>query len=188
MIRSTHSPRLNPSRKKDTGWQLIAEGGLSNDASLDINFDPANWRVLRVIFTNFEPIEVDPDLRLRTSNSAAFDSGAGDYKHAGVAVNSESGTFSSLASTGTDSIKIATLVGGDAGETADGVINIFDPSGTVNWTKISYQTTCGADAADLRTHYGHGTRIAAENVDGLQFLFSSGNIATGDYRIYGLKE
>ena len=82
-------------------------------------------------------------------------------------------------------IEIAQEVGSASNEQIQGHVDIFDPSDTT-YTYADFRVVGEREDGDLYSWEGAGYRGSAADVDAIQFLFSSGNIESGDFILYGL--
>lgn len=130
------------------------------------------------------------DFYVRTSNDGgvSYDSSATDYSYHVFAT-----PFSGSASTSTGAAQIILNhasggIGSAAGEATSFNLHLWKPSGS-NVTSFTWLGVWDDSAsAERYPSYGCGSRDAAEVVDGVRFLMSSGNIASGEFRLYGIKK
>lgn len=172
-----------------SGWTLLTDTTISTDATVDFTSLSA-YRTYAIVVEGVVPATDGVTLRLRTSTSATFNSGATDYEFAG-----EYGYGGNLAvamvyydDPDTTSIQLSQAVGSAAGEHVSGVIYVH------NMHNASLRTTfhwnlVGLDSGGNHTYVnaGGGYR-SAENNDGLRLYFSSGNLSTGNIVLYGLTD
>ena len=139
------------------------------------------------------PVTDDVQLWMRTSTNAggAYDAGSTDYEYSNHSMFAASSTTET--STGAPQI----LVGGGAGATA-AVGNAASEHISFNIesrvmavaalkTTFSYDSMLVNSVPGVTATRGGGYRDSAADVDGLQLLFESGNIASGDVTMYGRK-
>jgi hypothetical protein len=169
-------------------WTELEEGTISNAAALDIMFTPSEWRAIRVILTDILPVDDNVPLHMRTDSDggASFDAGASDYQHV-LVVTSTTGSVSGAGSATATSVQVGGAQGNQAAEKATSDITLYDPStaeqkriygigvvptngGLINWISIA------------------GSRAAGADVDAVRFFYSTGNIASGRYKVLGLAE
>ena len=79
--------------------------------------------------------------------------------------------------------------GNVSGEATHGKVQLFDPSGSGRWRAFLANVSYFTNAVDGRdTNQIGGGLIANTNaIDGIQFYFSSGNITSGTFKLYGIK-
>jgi hypothetical protein len=82
----------------------------------------------------------------------------------------------------------STLVGNGTTEGFDGVITLLNQMNTSFWGRVTWEAYYINNAVTpLGTFIaGGGSKESAQDTDAVRFLFSSGNIAEGNYAVYGL--
>jgi hypothetical protein len=83
------------------------------------------------------------------------------------------------------------LGGNDLGNTAangglSGVVHLFNPQSAVTYKRVIFDLAYGSYNGDIYHSTGAGVYKSATAVNALRILFSSGNIASGTIRVYGL--
>ncbi len=168
-------------------WALIETQTASGSATRDFAALPEGYRDFMVVISDVVPATDGAVLWARVSVAAAFKSGASDYGWALTQV------LTSSAETNDGDVadsewQISPAVGSAAGEGITAVLILFDPESTANRAKIMVDGI--AERSDgIFSRYMAGGRavgtIGVSAVDGIQFLFSSGNIASGTFTLYG---
>jgi len=158
------------------GMVFLASSDASGDATLDFTaFDASLYDAYLFILANVVPATDTVQLYLRTSTDggSSFDSGSSDYDWVAVS-SSES------------EIALTANVGSAAGEGgASGQVMLFGPhlaQRTIFKGDLGYQTPAGV----IAERSSFGMRNAAEDVNAVRFLYSSGNIESGTITMYGL--
>jgi hypothetical protein len=178
---------LNESSGGSVGWDLLAVvtgGGAVYDFLADvITSEYANYAF---VLQNVLPATDSGSLqvRMRRSGEANFDT-------SGYAWNAFTSTSSAGATSGSDSDSRVTLIGtvrnsANAGIGVSGVLygHNFGLSG---YSQVVADVQRGmTNAAGARSMAG-GVLQNTSALDGLQFIFSSGNIASGTVRAYGIR-
>ncbi len=168
------------------GFVVIDSGTVSNAASLDIINLSADYRAYKMVFGNLLAASDGADLWMRTdtNNGASFEAGASDYAHARIAF-AVGGSATGAGLNADSKILIGTSF--DSAVTGSGEITIIDPmnSGVATeiLTHISYIGSTGNFAVLVST----GLRGVAEANNAIQLKFSTGNITSMEYTLYGLK-
>lgn len=167
------------------GMSLLATSTPSSSSSVDFNF--TNWTnadfiAYLVKFENLAPATNSVALWVRTSaDGTTFDSGATNYGWTNVDFGT--GSFSS----GDAQIKIAgttTGLSNTSGDGTSGSLWIELPSATA---KAKLTGDCAAKgASQIRRQTSSGERLSSAAVLGVRLMFSSGNIASGEVRLFGL--
>lgn len=162
-------------------------------ASATIDFTSsidATYNEYEIHILNANPATDGVQLHMRTSTDggSTFDSGATDYKYAGQAYYT--GATANYNSTGAAQLVLSSTgrtMGNVSGEGYCGVVRLTQPSSAtitrVDWTG-SYCGTAGA--SEHAVVHGSGRRDSAADVDAIRFLMSSGNIASGEFKLYGV--
>jgi hypothetical protein len=137
------------------------------------------------IIGNLKPATDTVNLLIRFSASASFLSGASDYGwEAG-----DMGANQFVEADTDSSIKITRApVGSDTGESISFTIYLQFPSSSSTKTSLVGQTNYSIDNNTHKAMSFGGFRNSAEANDGIRFLFSSGNIASGNVTLYGLEK
>jgi len=129
--------------------------------------------------------------RVSTDGGSTYKAGASDY--AWVLRRNISGSSSADVTDAADSeIQLIPFggnvgLGNAAGEVLNGFVDIFIPSGTDNNTVIQYDLSYINPVTNTIRIVGSGTYLATTAVDAFRFLFSTGNIATGEFKLYGFR-
>jgi nucleotide-binding universal stress UspA family protein len=174
------------------GRELLASYSPSGVASVDIT---------SVLIPEYKHFIIDilslvpaGDVRipwLRTStNNLTYDAGASDYK---VNIDAQSGatpTDDSLHSATEAEIALsgAAQLGTAGGESSSYIIDIFDPLNATKDTLLHWRGSYVTSGDQLGHVTGAALRSSAADVDAVQIKFSSGNIESGEIRVYGVKE
>lgn len=174
-------------------WVLISSGTASSSASLSFTGLSSTYSAYAAVLTNILPATDNVELYMRTStnNGSSYDSGASNYVWKGEAnYGSGAGTYASYGGAATyiglTSTSASYQASNSAGEGWCGTVNIYQPS-AVNKCKVRYSGAYIATTGVFTFIDGAGYRDTAADVDAIQFLFSSGNIASGTIYLYGLK-
>lgn len=176
----------------DRGLIFIQSQSASNSASIDFTtnidstFDHYILECLDVV-----PATDGAFPWFRTStNASTFDTGASDYSHGVVGMKIDASIASNLG--GDDTAAQILLMGTElgmgsaAGESMNCIIDVYSPSSTT-FTLMEFSTVgLTSNAPETNAYKGWGVRQSAADVDGFQFLFSTGNITSGTFILYGV--
>ena len=171
----------------------IASGTVSSAASLDITDLSTEYLMYEIVFSDLLPATDTVDLLFRTStnNGSSFNSGASDYAYTSVRNTTTAaldGSYSggSTAIAFNDNGGTPVRFGNTAGtEEAAGWIRITNPTNANEPTQVTAMLG-SVNSGSIITYYScFGQRLNAEDNDAVQILFSSGNIATMEYTVYG---
>jgi hypothetical protein len=153
-------------------------------SGIDGTYDEYEFHVIHAVpVTDGQPLY----LRTSTDGGSTFDASAGNYIYRMVTV-SAAAVFVTDSTSATQIQLIGSTVGSDTNETGVCiVVRLIAPSAaqytTLNWTG-SYVDNAGWNLPVT----GGGTRRSAADVDAIRFLFASGNIERGTFRLYGVKK
>lgn len=170
-------------------WELLSSATASSSATVDFTltgWTNSDYAAYMVVFANVAPATDGAVFWLRTSSDggSSYDAGASDY--AWVVTGTAGGTDSAdnqISLTGTGA---ASQHGNGANELASGHVMCFRPSASAYTHFAGLMFSINASG----THQGrqcYGQRMSAADVDAIRFLFDSGNIASGEFRLYGLR-
>ena len=171
-----------------TSLTLLQTITASNSATVAFtsNID-STYKNYLVAFENVAPATDDVTLYLDLYVGGSVQNSGNCYDYACNGLRGN-GTKSDTASEGANDIKLSGMsFGNAAGENGWGHVYIANPSETSDFKLIRAFTghiDNGARACvdDCAGFLNNGTSA----VDGVRFLFSSGNISTGEFRLYGV--
>ena len=151
----------------------------SNDATIDFTGLTGEYKLYTLRVINAVPATDGVNPYVRISVSSSFQSGAGAYGY------SYSSQGAGAGSTSATEIQLSGTVGSAAGEGLACGVQLHDPADNTIWQNVTWQglrTTPAGAPIDL---CGGGAYKTAAVVDGIQFLFSSGNVESGTFILYG---
>jgi hypothetical protein len=125
-------------------------------------------------------------MRFSTNGGSSYDAGASDYSNAaslpGIvgSQTNQSSIFLNFHSAG------AGLVGNAAGEQTSGFIYLLNVSDGTTRTTYWAESTWLDASSSTQGGFVTGGRQATQDTDAVRFLFDSGNIASGIFRLYGI--
>ena len=177
----------------NTGWEcLAATGGVAGSgitflasatasASATVEFTSlidSTYNMYLIVWEDVKPATDNVDFHFRTSSDGgvSFDSGASDYSYYLETSGTLGATFIKLSS--------GSRLGNDTNEKADGFMFLMNPSAASYTTLHSQCMYLGVTTNFIKAQVS-GIRNSAADVDAIQFLMSSGNIASGTFKLYG---
>jgi len=199
---ATDSAILVPSQQSVKAYvdaQVLAPGLVllataSASASATVSFTSlidSTYEEYQIHVSDFIAASDGEDVWVRTStDSITFDSGASDYTW-GMGGDSSNSALNSVAGDSADSEIHLTQdgtnenLGNGAGETFNGIVYLWNPAGT-NATQISAEVIYIDEASRSMRNSTGGHRNSAADVTGIRFLMSSGNITSGEFKMYGV--
>lgn len=175
------------------GWHLIATKSAADSANVvfdsgDHNFTDFDLYV--VTLENVTPRSSGDNLQVTTSTDGGtnFDSSASDYRFAQENVL-DGGGSNIDSSNGNTEIRIVNSLNGGAGNALNGLVWLHDPSDASKKTSIKWEVNYFNNDATVKYIDGRGSgiRTSAEDVNGIKFEMSSGNM-DGVLRLYGVSK
>ena len=183
---------LNANGVYDTGFRtgmvLLTSGTVSAAATLDLDLTGYTaYRGLKFVLSGFLPATDGAILLSRFSTDGGSSYDASGYNVAATVVYDD-GTTAAVTSGSTTSIVLSQLVGSASTEGVNAEITLLNQTSTAIWSRITFSSfAIDNSATPLGTSLvGGGAREAAQNTDAVRILFSTGNIAAGNYAVYGL--
>lgn len=172
------------------GMEIISSGTVSAAATLDITDLLATYRAYIFVFDSLSPATDNVTFLMRTdaNNGASFDAGATDYSwdnFGNTAANAHSGANAQY---NASSITIGGAFSNVANEAASGHLIIHDPMDSATRTNVESRLVYILNNADFNQNVGAGHRNADQANNAVRFLFSSGNIATMNWTLYGMRK
>lgn len=184
----------DPASNRPSDCVLLDTKVASSSATIDflLTGNNAGFAQYKLVYANVAPATDGVHLYLRTSSNggSSYDSGASDYRWGLFTVTSpNAGTAADGAGTGsaTAFIRLSYSTAGNASnETCAGEITCFKPDSAA-YTKFTWLANTHATGDFDDIVFGGGNRQSAADVDAIRFLFSSGNIASGTFYLYGMR-
>jgi hypothetical protein len=181
-----------------SGWVPIKTVTASASSSVDfVNGSggvvlDSTYKCYAVVLSNVVAATDAVGLYFRTSTNAgsAYDSGASDYNWAatGAISSGAAATDVDIAQSEISLTDAGSGLGNDTLEDLSGIVYLFNPAGAVKTKKILYDIAYNNGAGAIIRKAGAASRIAAADIDAIRFLMSSGNITSGTFTLYGLKD
>lgn len=177
-----------------SGGDFVKISSQSASTSASINFTglSSTYFMYMITFANLQPDTDATTLLFRTSSNggSSYDAGASDYAWNIYQIDESGGESGPV-----DNADASITIMGEAGssdemgtasnEKGSGNIYIFNPSDT-KYTFIEWEGTYFNESTDLITVFGGGYRLDTTAVNAVQLLMDSGNIASGDFVLYGV--
>ena len=184
----TNYSKANGTPVVNTGLVLLSTASASTSATVEFNSNiDGTYDEYQIIITGLTVSSSGTVLQTRFSSDGgtSYDSGASDYAYQYTRLD----TGNTL-NTGDSSIEICTGIGTDVGTSCNAVIYLNNPSGS-GYTSLSqrynHQDSSGG-AGVYRHGSGGGSRRAATVIDAIEFSATTGNIVTGEFRLYGVEK
>jgi hypothetical protein len=171
-----------------SGWEIQANkqgamfyttqsGAISAAATLDITI-PSDADELEIILWNIIPATDGAFPWLRVSQSGVFLTGATNYQYQYLQ------SASSARSNGNTEMVLSTAIGTAADERWGGSIRVFKPNAASTYKQFTWHMTGRQSDANIYVAVGAGElQHNANAIDGVRFMMSTGNIASGAYAV-----
>ena len=164
---------------------LIDSDTASNSASVSLTGISSTYDVYLCVLNGITPT-ADANFNMRVTTSGTADSDS-EYDKASEVfkVNTSFGT-----TTDTDEAqwRINSTVGTDTNEEANHTIYLFNFNNASEYSFYTNESVKLNSSGVLEGYQGGGVHTVAEANDGVNFFFTSGNIESGEFKLYGLKK
>ena len=154
-------------------------------ASVTLTGIDSTYDVYMVRFNNWNAVNdnVTGYIRLTASGTANTTS---NYDFASKNLDATT-TFGNTSSTNQDKFDIVNS-GTATGEISNAILYLFNFNNASEYSFMTIEATLRNASGTLKGHQGGGVLTVTEANDGVEFFFSSGNIASGTFTLYGLKK
>jgi hypothetical protein len=179
---------------KFVGGLVFLTSGTASGATLDIVLTSyTGYRGLKIFLSGFRPATNDVALWMRFSTDGGSTYDASGYNYALQVVydapaTGSNGSGSDVAIVLTSAAGAGLGVGNASTAGYNGEITLLNQTSTAFWCRVQHTgyfiSAQGTPSGCAVT--GGGAREAAQDTDAIRFLFSSGNITSGNYVVYGL--
>lgn len=172
------------------GWEFIASATASTSASLDFeqaSISDGTYAAVMLVLNRMRPANDGDAPWLRFKKSGAYQAGSGYAYHTGIGAGN-SATYNALNSNGGAQLVLSSAGVGfeDGQEPYSGVVEVHAPA-IAKATFATWRGAHGGTAGVAVACAGGGFQNAAAAVEGLRFMFSTGNITSGDAYLFGLR-
>ena len=154
-------------------------------ASVTLTGIDSTYDVYMVRYNNWNAVNdnVTGYMRLTASGTANTTS---NYDFAAKNLDATA-TFGNATATNQDKFDIVNS-GTGTGEIANSIIYLYNFNNASEYSFMTIESTLRNSSAKLKGHQGGGVLTVTEANDGVEFFFSSGNISSGSFVLYGLKK
>jgi len=169
---------------------LLTSASASSQATVDFtSLSLSTYSALRIIGTQIKPVNNNVTLSMRYSTSGTFDTGS-NYKSS-LFRNTDAATGTSGSSAGTTSIAInstADALGNGTYNTLNFDLLLYNPANTVQYHIATWHAGYYSTSSVLVSAPGTALYTASVTaIDGVRFFMDSGNISTGLFYVYGIR-
>lgn len=177
------------------GLVLLATASASDVAYVDFTGIDNTYDEYEVHIQNAIPATDAADIYSRTStnNGSSFDDGASDYSwlmYESTLVATPTASGSNSGDNADSWVRLTRNgVGNDTNKYGyTGIIKLCSPYNTTRYKTILHSGAYQGSIHVLNTVFGAGQRLATADIDAIRFLFSTGNISSGEFKLYGIKK
>lgn len=158
--------------------------GLDLDAAIDGTYDE-----YIIKFHDVSPANNGVDLYMRTDTNGGASFDASGYAW-GLSYIVATGSEGGIGSASTSQIEItdSAITNGSAAYSVSGEIVLHNPAGTTKNKLMSIFTVSNYAPGSYEGHTGFGAKASTAAIDAVRFYFSSGNISTGSFYLYGIRK
>ena len=165
----------------------IAETTVSSAvASVTLTGIDSTYDVYMVRFNNVAPVTDNVNLLIRVTVSGVADTTA-NYDEAAKFLDSTT-SFGTQSNTNQTYWFNSLAIGNSTSEQTNSILYLFNFNNSSEYSFYTKENTSLTYLAGNTGYQGGGVHTVAQSCDGLQFFFSSGNIASGTFTLYGLKK
>ena len=175
-------------------WNFLSTATASASATIDFTSSiiTSTYDQYMVTLTNIKPDTDATNFLFRVSVSSTFITSG--YPEAGMYFNNAAGTpamnagyaNSSSPAIGLNSFVDSNHLGTATDEQYNGSLFIYNPTNASHYTCVTGYCVYETDGGLFTTGQMGGHYPATSAVDGIRFYMTSGNIASGVFRVYGL--
>jgi hypothetical protein len=169
-------------------WELISTATASSSSTIDFTGLSSTYAFYKVVYYDVLPVtnSVSFRIRLGTGGTPTYDTG-NNYGWAYVfAQNGASGGGGSATDSSINLVNAT--VSNNSQRAIYGDVTIYNPSQSSTYHVIDYNFNMQNDTSALITRtLGQGTYRSTTAVTAIRLYFSSGNIASGVFKLYGIR-
>lgn len=175
------------SAAQGAAWVLLSTGTASSSATLDFT-GLTGYSAYTFLLEHVTPATnaADLDMRISEDNGSTWKAGAANYQYGGVNYNT-AGTSGGVGNASATSVALITGLNNGSLEGASGTVTWFDL--TVVAEKDYIAQIFGLASSGTRFGMSSGGSYVGDTstINGVRFLMSSGNIASGIIKCYGVR-
>ena len=169
------------------GLALLQTVTASNDATVLVGSSSlftSTHKVYILHVINAHPVTDSVEFRCRLSKGGSIISADYEYSR-NQTIHSSS--FTNRGSNSDDHVNLAESLGNANDESHNMVITMYNPAETT-FKKLVNFSSAGMDLSPnmARNHGVFGHEGNSDAIDGIQFFYSSGNVSTGTFKLYGV--
>ena len=166
---------------------LIDSETASNSASITLGGSDwdSSYNVYMVVLNKVESVNDNVGVYVRvTTSGTADDDSEYDYANKGLRADT---TFDNNSDENEDKV-IFGLDGTGTGESMNGIFYLFNFNNASEYSFLTHEVSYRNAAGVLKGDTGGIVHTVTEANDGVNFFMQSGNISSGEFKLYGLKK
>jgi hypothetical protein len=169
-------------------WTLINSTVASDDSSITITGLDSTYTTYALVGADLKPATNNSVLYMRVGDSSGVDSGASDYSYyaTNVGTGDSGAPHAAGNSNSTSFMKVGHAVGSSAEDATSFMVYLNRGTSYPN-IYGTFSNQDNASPGNVTGGYTIGQREAVITLDRVQVLFSSGNIASGRFSVFGIK-
>lgn len=173
------------------GSLVLLDSETVSSAVSTVDLGGANWDtsydVYRVVVSNVVTSSDTKSLLFRHLDSSNNVITSSNYDVAFKVLRTDT-SFEDAYGSGTWAYVVDNYLGTDTGEVGNTVMHLFNSNDATEYTYHTIESAYVTNAGVLRGGQGGGFYDVAAATKGVQFFMSSGNIASGTFKLYGIKK
>jgi len=164
---------------------LIDSETASNSASISLTGISATYDVYQVVINNVQSVDDNVGVYIRVTTGGTADSDS-EYDYANKGLRADS-AFDNNSGQNQDKVLFG-IEGTGTGESMNGIFYLFNFSNASEYSFLTNEVSYRNSAGVLKGDTGGLVHTVAEANDGVNFFMQSGNISSGEFKLYGLKK
>lgn len=169
-------------------YVLLATQTASSSANISFTSSiDSTYRTYVIIGTHVVPATDGADLNLDLSTDGGSSYLSTNYQYHRSSYQSGVSTYTGAASTSAIILPMIASVGSDTGEGCDFTLTLNNPSGTGQRQRLHSQNSYTDTSGNINGGQLDGGNTTTSAVDAVRFAFSSGNIESGVFKLFGVK-
>jgi len=166
---------------------LIDSETASSSGFVLLNPLDSTYNVYKIVFENVVPATDNVKLHARFQNGSG-DVTSSNYDFAHKVLKTASG-FDNDAGQGETAFELTDQeLGTGTQQTGNGVMYLFNTSNSGEYSMYTLESVCIDDNGNMFGNQGGGVLEVAEAHTSIKLYMASGNIASGEFKLYGLKK
>ena len=164
---------------------LLESVTASNSASVTLDGIDSTYNVYKVVLNDVHSVDDNVGVYVRVTTSGTADSDSQyDYANKGLRADT---TFDNNSDENEDKV-IFGLDGTGTGESMNGIFYLFNFNNASEYSFLTHEVSYRNAAGVLKGDTGGIVHTVTEANDGVNFFMQSGNISSGEFKLYGLKK